>query len=70
LPAAGRSLQALSSGTREALAAGAGRTATTLLAAVGRQAGPDSRLARTWGTRSMALWVLVVLLGYLLLYYV
>ena len=30
----------------------------------------DGRLARTWPTRSMALWVLVLLLGYLLLYYV
>jgi multicomponent Na+:H+ antiporter subunit D len=41
-----------------------------LLAAIIRQAGHDARLARTWPTRSMALWVLVVLLGYLLLYYV
>ena len=31
---------------------------------------PDGRFARTWSTRSMALWVLVLLLGYLVLYYV
>jgi len=30
----------------------------------------DGRFARTWSTRSMALWVLVLLLGFLLLYYV
>lgn len=32
--------------------------------------GPDSRLARTWPTRTMALSVMLLLLGYLLLYYV
>jgi len=69
LPAVGRPLRALYGGAREALGAGANRAGTTLLAAVGRQTGQDSRLARTWGTRSMALSVLVVLLGYLLLYY-
>jgi multicomponent Na+:H+ antiporter subunit D len=35
-----------------------------------RHQGIESRLARTWLTSSMALWVLVLLLGYLLLYYV
>lgn len=30
----------------------------------------DGRFSRTWSTRSMALWVLVLLLGYLVLYYV
>lgn len=29
----------------------------------------DGRFARTWSTRSMALWVLVLLLGFLILYY-
>jgi multicomponent Na+:H+ antiporter subunit D len=32
--------------------------------------GIDSRLARTWSIRGMALWVLVLLLGYLVLYYI
>lgn len=31
--------------------------------------GKSSQLAQTWTTRSMALWVLVILLGYLVLYY-
>lgn len=30
----------------------------------------EGRFARTWSTRSMALWVLVLLLGFLILYYV
>lgn len=30
----------------------------------------DGKFARTWSTRSMALWVLVLLLGFLILYYV
>ena len=34
------------------------------------QYGIDSSLARTWSIRGMALWVLVLLLGYLMLYYV
>jgi multicomponent Na+:H+ antiporter subunit D len=39
------------------------------LAAVSRHAGADARLARTWSTRAMALSVLILLLGYLALYY-
>jgi hypothetical protein len=35
-----------------------------------RLSGADARLAVTWSTRAMALWVLVLLLGYLVLYYV
>jgi multicomponent Na+:H+ antiporter subunit D len=45
------------------------RAGTGLLAAVSRVAGADARLARTWSTRAMALSVLVLLLGYLALYY-
>jgi multicomponent Na+:H+ antiporter subunit D len=48
----------------QGLRAGAG-----LAAAVSRAAGADARLARTWSTRAMALSVLVLLLGYLALYY-
>lgn len=40
---------------------------TTLVLYQHRQ---DGRFARTWSTRSMALWVLVLLLGFLILYYV
>jgi multicomponent Na+:H+ antiporter subunit D len=35
-----------------------------------RHHGPESVLARTWPTGSMALWVMILLLAYLLLYYV
>ena len=45
------------------------RAGTGLLATVDRYAGADARLARTWSTRAMALAVLVLLLGYLALYY-
>ena len=37
---------------------------------IDRHTGVDSSLARTWSTRGMGLWVLVLLLGYLVLYYV
>jgi multicomponent Na+:H+ antiporter subunit D len=47
-----------------------GRGARALLDMVERVHGEQARLARTWTTRSMALWVLILLLGYLLLYYV
>ncbi len=45
------------------------RTGAVLLALVVRHHGMDALLARTWPTRSMAIWVLLLLLGYLLLYY-
>ena len=35
-----------------------------------RHHGPDSTLARTWPTGSMALWVMILLLAYLVAYYV
>jgi multicomponent Na+:H+ antiporter subunit D len=50
---------------------GAGRRARSgFLETVIREAGENARLARTWPIRSMALWVLSLLVGYLLLYYV
>jgi multicomponent Na+:H+ antiporter subunit D len=70
LPAAARGFESVFVATRTALAHHAVKMGNGLLAAIIRQAGHDARLARTWPTRSMALWVLVVLLGYLLLYYV
>ncbi|HSC97192.1 MAG TPA: Na(+)/H(+) antiporter subunit D [Burkholderiales bacterium] len=39
------------------------------LAALKRHHGPESTLARTWPTGSMALWVMILLLAYLLFYY-
>lgn len=55
---------------RAALEAALGAIAARLHSSIYRTYGPDGGLARTWPTRSMALWVLVVLLGYLLLYFV
>jgi multicomponent Na+:H+ antiporter subunit D len=69
LPTAARGVAGLHAAARQALGHHAALWGRGLLAAVVRQAGHDARLARTWPTRSMALWVLVVLLGYLLLYY-
>ncbi|HSE01197.1 MAG TPA: Na(+)/H(+) antiporter subunit D [Burkholderiales bacterium] len=39
------------------------------LTALRRHHGPESTLARTWPTGSMALWVMILLLAYLLFYY-
>jgi multicomponent Na+:H+ antiporter subunit D len=53
-----------------ALVGGAARgSLDRALAGIERQSGPDGSLARTWPIRSMALWVLILLLGYLVLYY-
>lgn len=40
-----------------------------VLSVVERTHGQEGRLARTWATRSMALWVMVLMLAYLALYY-
>ncbi len=45
------------------------RLGSEALAQVVHQHRQDGRFARTWSTRSMALWVLLLLLGYLVLYY-
>ena len=46
------------------------RTLTSRVAnLIYRYHGPQGGLARTWTTRSMAIWVLVLLLGYLILYF-
>ncbi|OGB06092.1 MAG: Na(+)/H(+) antiporter subunit D [Burkholderiales bacterium RIFCSPHIGHO2_12_FULL_69_20] len=54
---------------RKAFDASWSHTVTTLMAAAERRYGPDSRMARPWSTGTMAFAVLVLLLGYLLLYY-
>ncbi|MDH5340568.1 MAG: Na(+)/H(+) antiporter subunit D, partial [Rubrivivax sp.] len=48
----------------------AARIGSTLLAWVVRHHGADGWLAQPWQTRGMSLWVLVLLLGYLVLYYI
>jgi multicomponent Na+:H+ antiporter subunit D len=62
---AARLFNAARAGSGALLAQWAGRAQSALI----RRIGPDGSLARTWHTRGMALWVMVVLLGYLLLYY-
>jgi multicomponent Na+:H+ antiporter subunit D len=47
-----------------------GALAKRLYAGIYQHHGPAGGLARTWSIRGMALWVLVLLLGYLLLYYI
>lgn len=61
-----RTLVRAQSGGSRALRTAASRT----VAAVERHHGLDGRFARTSPTSRMALWVLVLLLGYLVLYYV
>lgn len=55
---------------RAALARGLTRAATAAIRDFGQRHDPKGLVARTSPTRSMALWVLVLLLAYLLLYYV
>jgi multicomponent Na+:H+ antiporter subunit D len=69
LPAAWAGLEALNGAGRRAAESTAGILGRDLLAALNRHAGEEARLARTWPVRRMALSVLVVLLGYLMLYY-
>ncbi len=45
-------------------------TLTRMLRILRRHHGPDSALARTWPTGSMALWVMILLLAYLIAYYI
>ena len=60
-----------SSGSASAMAGrSAQRVGSMALTWIDRYYGADSSFARTWSTRGMALWVLVLLLGYLLLYYI
>jgi multicomponent Na+:H+ antiporter subunit D len=56
--------------TRHAAGATADATVRAAQATVERTHGLDSRLAKTWPTGRMGLAVLILLLGYLLLYYV
>ncbi|MBI4194334.1 MAG: Na(+)/H(+) antiporter subunit D [Betaproteobacteria bacterium] len=52
-----------------ALASAAPARIMDIVSALRRHHGPEGVLARTWPTGSMALWVMVLLLVYLLLYY-
>jgi multicomponent Na+:H+ antiporter subunit D len=64
--AVGRTLSASLAAWGAFVASVSGRTLRVLR----RHHGPDSTLARTWPTGSMALWVMILLLAYLIAYYV
>lgn len=70
LPALVQAISAAGTATKRSLGASAQSLGTQFANIVVRHHRPDSPLARTWATRSMALWVLVLLLGYLVMYYV
>jgi multicomponent Na+:H+ antiporter subunit D len=69
----GRDLARASANAVSARLAAGGRAVRVLsdrsIAALQRHHGPESTLARTWPTGSMALWVVILLLAYLLFYY-
>lgn len=69
LPAVASTFQYLFDTAKSTVGRGASQLGADLMAHTVRPYSQDSRLARTWTTRSMALWVLVLLIGYLLLYY-
>jgi multicomponent Na+:H+ antiporter subunit D len=54
---------------RRVFDAGWHQAIAAIVGAAQRYQGPQSRMARTWSTGTMAFYVLVLLLGYLLLYY-
>ncbi len=70
---AGPALVALGAGALAALRGGVGGGARAALIhawhRTERRYGADSRMARTWSVSTMAGWVLVLLLGFLLMYY-
>jgi len=69
LPALAGVAAAAIGGGRRGVAAGADAVVRGARAAVERSHGADSRLARTWPTGVMALGALVLMAGYLLLFY-
>ena len=69
LPALAGVAAAAIGGGRRGVAAGAAAGGRGARAAGARAHGADSRLARTWPTGVMALWALVLMAGYLLLFY-
>ncbi len=69
LPSLARRAERLIVTTRGAILGGAERRAERALASIEERSGPSGDLARTWPIRSMALWVLVLMVGYLILYY-
>ncbi|MEO8545385.1 MAG: Na(+)/H(+) antiporter subunit D [Burkholderiaceae bacterium] len=69
LPSVTRLGQRVLGATQAALVQGASRMAALAQTVWQRQLGQGAVMAQTWSTRAMALWVLVLLLFFLLLYY-
>lgn len=70
LPAVATLVKRIIGALQAKMGRGAQRTSLLALTLVASHYGVDSSFARTWSIRGMALWVLVLLLGYLMLYYV
>ena len=70
LPALVKGIEVPASAAGASIGQIARRLGSSILESAIRHCGPDGPLARTWPTRSMAMWVLVLLLAYLILYYV
>ena len=70
LPALARRVGALISAAQAFLVRVLSGAVQRLSIGVARQRAPQGLLVRTWPTRSMAVWVMVMLLVYLVLYYV
>jgi len=70
LPATAKWLERLARKLGAMVGQGVDGALDNVVKAVGRHLGGTSILASTWSTRAMALWVLVLLLGYLFFYYV
>jgi multicomponent Na+:H+ antiporter subunit D len=70
LPSIVRGADRVIGGMGSKLATGGARQVARALAGIETHSGPSGILARTWPIRSMALWVLLLLVAYLVLYYV
>jgi multicomponent Na+:H+ antiporter subunit D len=70
LPSVVRGADRILGGMGSKLAAAGARRVALVLAGIETRSGPSGVLARTWPIRSMALWVLLLLVAYLVLYYV
>jgi multicomponent Na+:H+ antiporter subunit D len=68
-PSLARRAERLVVATQAAVLGLARRQAGRVLASIEERSGPMGSLARTWPIRNMALWVLLLMVGYLMLYY-
>ena len=69
LPAVATLIARMIGAVQAMIGRGGQRASSSALTLANSHYGVDSSFARTWSVRGMALWVLVLLLGYLLIYY-